>query len=112
MTVNADGRNNNIIRRHFTVTVAGPANNPSANTLAQGSQAVGASAAAILSPVADATGHFSFELAGVPGGKYVVQATSDLVHWTVVQTNTAPFSFQDGTANGFPQRFYRALYLP
>jgi hypothetical protein len=49
---------------------------------------------------------------GVPGGKYVVQATSDLVHWTSVQTNTAPFVFQDGAANGFAQQFYRAYYLP
>jgi hypothetical protein len=57
-------------------------------------------------------GHFSFQVTGVSGGKYVVQATSDLAHWTSLQTNTAPFTFQESTTNNVGQRFYRATYLP
>jgi hypothetical protein len=41
----------------------------------------------------------------------VVQATTDLAHWTSIQTNTAPFTVQDRTA-GAQQRFYRAYYQP
>jgi hypothetical protein len=41
--------------------------------------------------------------------EYIVQASSDLVNWTAVQTNTAPFTFVDPNASQFSQRFYRTL---
>jgi hypothetical protein len=114
VTVNDGGRNNNIVRKSFRVTVTalagGGATNRS-NGLAQTNVVVGTNAAAMLTTVAGTHGQFSFQVTGVAGGKYVVQATSDLAHWTSVQTNTAPFIFRDNTANGFSQRFYRALYL-
>lgn len=119
VTVNDGGRYNSTVRQRFTVTVVAPTNNPSisgsglsTNTSAQASLAVGQNTAATLTTVANTRGQFSFQVTGVPGGKYVVQATSDLVRWTSVQTNTAPFVFQDSSANGFSQRFYRAYYLP
>jgi hypothetical protein len=67
---------------------------------------------ATLTSTALANGHFSFQVSGVPGYKYVVQASSDLVHWVSVQTNKAPFTFQDTTGNGIKQRFYRSYYAP
>jgi hypothetical protein len=57
-------------------------------------------------------GHFAFNVAGVTGYKYAVQGSSDLVHWTSVQTNTAPFTFEDANASQFAQRFYRTVYVP
>jgi hypothetical protein len=57
-------------------------------------------------------GHFAFNVAGVTGYKYAVQGSSDLVHWTSVQTNTAPFTFEDANSSQFTQRFYRTVYLP
>jgi hypothetical protein len=107
VTVNDGGRNNNTIRKSFTVTVAAPAANPSGSV----GQVVG-NTAAILTTMANDHGRFSFKVTGVSSGKYVVQATSDLVHWTSVQTNTAPFNFQDNSANPYSQRFYRAIHLP
>jgi hypothetical protein len=117
VTVNDGSRNNNIIQRYFTVTVAAPANNTansgsSSGYAASGNASLGTNAAATLSTIANANGRFSFQVTGVRGGKYVVQATSDLVHWTSVQTNTAPFIFQDASASSYRQRFYRANYLP
>lgn len=120
VTINDGANNNNIMRQTFTVTVT--ASSLSINSIAKTSvsaSAVGpvnplanSNPAATLATVASAQGQFSFQVTGLSGGKYVVQATSDLVHWTSVQTNTAPFVFQDSTTAGTSQRFYRTLYLP
>lgn len=56
-------------------------------------------------------GHFGFTLSGATGAKYVVQASTDLIHWVALQTNTAPFQFVDSNAAGFSHRFYRTFYL-
>jgi hypothetical protein len=119
VTVNDGANRNNIIRQRFKVTVAAPASANSISssssvpgTLAQSVPVVSFNPAATLTTVASAKGQFSFQVTGVAGGKYVVQATADLIHWTSVQTNTAPFTFQDNTANEPAQRFYRAYYLP
>ena len=119
VTVNDGANRNNIIRQRFKVTVAAPASANSISssssvpgTLAQSVPVVSFNPAATLTTVASAKGQFSFQVTGVAGGKYVVQATADLIHWTSVQTNTAPFTFQDNTAHEPAQRFYRAYYLP
>ena len=67
---------------------------------------------ATLTNVSQANGQFSFEVTGLAGTNYVVQGSSDLVHWTSLQTNTAPFTFQDRTVAVPGQQFYRAFYLP
>ena len=69
-------------------------------------------AAATLSASATTNGRFSFTVNGVPGFKYAVQASSDFVNWTAVQTNTAPFAFEDANAAQFNQRFYRTVNVP
>jgi hypothetical protein len=62
-----------------------------------------------LTPVsAGVSGQFSFTVSGTAGARYVVQATTDLVNWTTLQTNTAPFTFVDTDAGRYGQRFYRA----
>jgi len=68
-------------------------------------------AAATLTSAASAAGQFTFTCSGVPGYQYIVQASSDLVNWTSVQTNTAPFTFTDTNAGQFNQRFYRTACL-
>jgi hypothetical protein len=40
-----------------------------------------------------------------------VQATTDLVNWTSVQTNTAPFLFTDPNSSAAGKKFYRAVSL-
>jgi hypothetical protein len=69
--------------------------------------------AAALLPVASPIGGlFALTINGVTGGTYVVQASTNLVSWTCVETNTAPFTFVDGNAGRFSRRFYRTFYLP
>ena len=71
-----------------------------------------ATAAASLTPAIHGGGQFGLAVAGVPGYPYVVQASTNLVNWVSIQTNTAPFTFVDANAGQFSQRFYRSIYNP
>ena len=70
--------------------------------------AVAAKLSASATPTA---GQFSFAVAGDSGTQYVVQASTNLVDWVAVQTNTAPFTFVDTDAGKYSQRFYRTMSL-
>ncbi len=58
-------------------------------------------------------GGFTFQLEGVPQATYIVQASTDLVHWQPVATNTLSASgvmaVTDPLAGGFSRRYYRAM---
>ncbi|HWY78348.1 MAG TPA: chitobiase/beta-hexosaminidase C-terminal domain-containing protein, partial [Verrucomicrobiae bacterium] len=57
-------------------------------------------------------GQFQLGLSGVPGNKYVLQASTNLVNWTALSTNTAStnlLNLSDPGATNFPRRFYRVL---
>jgi hypothetical protein len=71
-----------------------------------------ATAAAKLAPATHVSGQYALTVAGVPGYKYVVQASTNLINWVPMQTNTAPFTFVDTNAGKFRQRFYRSVYAP
>jgi len=64
---------------------------------------------ATLSSAVHTAGQFSFTVAGSSGSQYVVQASSNLIDWQSIQTNTVPFTFVDGQAGAYAQRFYRAV---
>jgi len=74
--------------------------------------AVSSTPAAILTSSANSNGQFTFNVVGVSGYKYAVQASTDFVNWTSVETNTSPFTFQDANDAQFNQRFYRTVYVP
>jgi sugar lactone lactonase YvrE len=42
----------------------------------------------------------------------IIQASTDLVNWSDIYTNTPPFTFTNSMATTFPQCFYRALLGP
>jgi hypothetical protein len=48
-------------------------------------------------------------ITGSPGENFILQASTDLVHWTSFKTNTLPMQFVDTTAAQYPVRFYRAI---
>jgi hypothetical protein len=57
------------------------------------------------------TNGFKIKLSGPTGSNVVVQASSDLIHWTPISTNTISggnTSFTDTTAKSRPGRYYRA----
>ena len=53
------------------------------------------------------------QMAGLPGRTYWIEASEDLVHWTVLSTELAPvtgiITVLDAVAKDHPQRFYRAV---
>jgi hypothetical protein len=53
-----------------------------------------------------------FSVAGVPGFKYAVEGSTDLIYWSPISTNTSPFIFSDAIFSGDGQRFYRSAYQP
>ena len=55
-------------------------------------------------------GQFGFAFSGSSGAKYIVQASTDLIHWAALQTNSGSFNFVDSNAAQFPRRFYRTVY--
>jgi len=55
---------------------------------------------------------FQFTVTGLAGFTYAVEASLSLTDWVSLVTNTSPFTFVDGDSTNFPQRFYRANYLP
>lgn len=107
VTVNDGAKTNNLFTQTFAVTVLPDVS--SATNNAGAASAVVAPPAAMLSSPARTNGHFSFQVNGTSGNQYAVQASDDLIHWTTVQTNTAPFAFEDADAAQHVQRFYRTV---
>jgi hypothetical protein len=69
-------------------------------------------AAASLNAVIHQNAGFAFAVSGVAGYTYVVEASTDMVNWVPLETNTAPFSFSDPNTGRFNHRFYRSVYFP
>ncbi|HXB60115.1 MAG TPA: fibronectin type III domain-containing protein [Candidatus Acidoferrales bacterium] len=66
----------------------------------------------ITSSSVSASGHFYFTVSGATGYQYAVEASTNMVNWTMLQTNAAPFTFIDMNTAKFNRRFYRAVYFP
>ena len=66
---------------------------------------------ATLAPASFANGQFALTVTGETNVQSVVQASTNLVDWVSVQTNTAPFTYVDTDAGQFKQRYYRTMYI-
>jgi hypothetical protein len=53
------------------------------------------------------SGRFAVDAAGAPGYNYVIEASTNLLQWSALETNAAPFQFIDINASNYPARFYR-----
>ena len=104
VTVNNGAKTNNITTRTFKVTVFA--------TAAALQSALVKAAPAKLTTAVHAYGQFALDISGVSGAKYIIEASSDMVNWVPVQTNTAPFTFTDTKAGQFSQRYYRSVSVP
>lgn len=62
-----------------------------------------------LSPISGAAnGKFLLSVSSATSEPVVIQASTNLVNWVNVWTNTPPFTFTDSVSPVFPYRFYRA----
>lgn len=67
----------------------------------------------VLSGALNATnGQFQLSVSGVTGLNYTLDASTNLVDWVPLWTNTSPFSFTDSNTGAYPQRFYRSVFIP
>ena len=61
-------------------------------------------------------GHFLVRTAGTPGVSYVLQASTNLLTWVSLQTNSlaadVELKFEDADADKLPHRYYRVVKLP
>ena len=60
-------------------------------------------------------GIFQVRFFFTPGNTYILQASTNLVDWSSISTNTpasSPFYWVDPGATNLPSRFYRAIQLP
>lgn len=69
------------------------------------------SAAALFAKPIFSNNAVSVAVTGIPGYLYVIQASTDLVHWISLATNLSPWDFVDTNARRYNARFYRAVYL-
>ena len=67
---------------------------------------------ALDTPAFSGGNQIQFDVAGVSGFNYAVQASTNMIDWEPLFSNTAPFTFTDTNAPDFPERFYRSVYLP
>lgn len=81
-------------------------------TSALASLIVFTNAAATLTSPALLTNGLQFNITGVTGLNYIVQASTNLADWVSLATNQPPFSFVDTNAPAFPQQFYRVVCFP
>lgn len=69
-------------------------------------------AAAILNAASSlASNEFQVKVSGLPGFDYIIETSTNLINWEPAGTNVAPFTFTDPMLDGFPVKFYRAVYL-
>jgi hypothetical protein len=62
-----------------------------------------------LVPAGFVNGQFSLSISGGDSYQCVVQASTNLVDWMAVETNTTPFVFIDYDAGQFEHRYYRTV---
>ena len=115
VTINNGARSNNIVSRTFKVTQV-PAG---ASTIPASSIASAAPVPVTMKSLGYADGRYSLTVAGAPGYEpavsgtsFVIEASTDLVNWVPVETNTVPFTFVDPSAGQYGRRFYRVVSFP
>jgi uncharacterized delta-60 repeat protein len=105
MLVQPDGRV--LVIGSYLTTVDGQSRNRIARLLGNNAPTIGR--------VGVSAGVFSMEVPAIPGRTYGVQASTNLVFWSLVlQTNVTAdrFMFQDTQVSQFPQRFFRIFRAP
>jgi hypothetical protein len=110
ITANNGEKTANLVTQIFTVTVlasdaietAGQETIPSDTVLPL----------ITLTPTAYVNGQFALTVSGSSDQECIIQASTNLVNWVPVWTNTPPFTYTDINAGRFSQQFYRSIPAP
>jgi Bacterial Ig domain/Fibronectin type III domain len=111
LTLNDGATTNNITTKTFTVSVinTNAVSSISSTSNLRNNVTIEPPPAATLTQATYENGQYGFNVSDASGSQYVIQASTNLVDWVSVETNTAPFTFVDVSAGQFSQRFYRAV---
>jgi hypothetical protein len=103
----------NYVSRILAVTEA---ETPPARTTEYPDATIATQAPELSDPRWEPNGTFSFNLTGLGGGRYVIQASDDFRVWTSFSTNTIPaegaLRIVDPNVPKSAQKFYRAWFSP
>lgn len=80
----------------------------SGNESALSSEVSFVAGSANLTPANIGGQRMAFSVEGTPGQQYIIQSSSDLVHWTPFLTNTAPFQYTTTPNPAIAQQYFRA----
>ena len=109
VTANNGEKVNNLVSQTFTVTVLASSNITPAAAIKPSEQAISSPITVILTPVAHVNGQFALTVSSSSDQECIIQASTNLVNWIPVLTNTPPFTYTDVNAAQFNQRFYRSI---
>jgi hypothetical protein len=101
----------NFVNSATVTSLTTPDPNPDDNS-ASASVVVGPGAPPRLFATAvNSNGTFQFTVTNAPGQMTIVQASTDLVNWVPIYTNTVggAYTFPDPNATSYPRRFYRVI---
>jgi hypothetical protein len=112
VTANNGETVNNLASQTFTVTVLASSSITPAAAIKPSEQAAFSPITVILTPVAHVNGQFALTVSSSSDQECIIQASTNLVNWIPVWTNTPPFTYTDINAGQFSQRFYRSIPAP
>ncbi|HEX3857614.1 MAG TPA: Ig-like domain-containing protein [Verrucomicrobiae bacterium] len=119
VTANNGEKTKNLVSQTFTVTVLAPSSTASVAAIKASDQTTSSDimsqsepASPTLTPLAHANGQFVLTVSGSSDQECIIQASTNLVDWIPVWTNTPPFTYTDINAGQFSQRFYRSVPVP
>jgi hypothetical protein len=117
VTVNNGEKNNNLVRQTFTVTIFASSNLTPVAAVKTSEQVMPSfiipqPVTVVLTPTTYVSGQFALTVSSSSGQECIIQASTNLVDWVPVWTNTPPFTYTDINAGQFSQRFYRPVPAP
>jgi len=62
-----------------------------------------------LVSIASTSGGINISVNGTATSPYVIMASTNLINWVALSTNTSPFVFTDTDSSNYSQRFYQAI---
>jgi hypothetical protein len=84
-----------------------------ANDIARWNEQINFNVPQLLNPAWPANGPFGVRLSGISGLTNIIQASTNLVNWTPILTNTIGiYDFTDPNSTSYRSRFYRAVLGP
>jgi hypothetical protein len=116
ITANNHEKTNNLVTRTFTVTILASSSTTPMAAIKTSEQVAPAittpPVTVVLTPAAHADGQFALTVSSSSDQACVIQASTNLVDWVPVCTNTPPYTYTDVNAWQFSQRFYRPVPAP